>query len=177
MRISDWSSDVCSSDRYGAGVGKGRKLPENTADIYVRQFASGLTANGGDAAAYAKTSGLVTSVETLEQFRKRMGAQVGMDDDIGSFRQIHYLDYLSAVGDREQNKEEAAAKGTVALVFVQGEIVDGDGAIGQAGGDAIADLLDQARRDDDVSRSEEHTSELQSLMRISYAVFCLKKKK
>src|SRR3546814_2796473 len=28
----------------------------------------------------------------------------------------------------------------------------------------------------DVSRSEEHTSELQSLMRISYAVFCLKKK-
>src|SRR3546814_3809644 len=29
----------------------------------------------------------------------------------------------------------------------------------------------------EVSRSEEHTSELQSLMRISYAVFCLKKKK
>src|SRR3546814_3736553 len=29
----------------------------------------------------------------------------------------------------------------------------------------------------DFSRSEEHTSELQSLMRISYAVFCLKKKK
>src|SRR3546814_10428194 len=30
---------------------------------------------------------------------------------------------------------------------------------------------------DDPTRSEEHTSELQSLMRISYAVFCLKKKK
>src|SRR3546814_19219100 len=30
---------------------------------------------------------------------------------------------------------------------------------------------------DFVTRSEEHTSELQSLMRISYAVFCLKKKK
>src|SRR3546814_1622532 len=29
----------------------------------------------------------------------------------------------------------------------------------------------------ELSRSEEHTSELQSLMRISYAVFCLKKKK
>src|SRR3546814_9235892 len=29
----------------------------------------------------------------------------------------------------------------------------------------------------DIGRSEEHTSELQSLMRISYAVFCLKKKK
>src|SRR3546814_9194085 len=33
------------------------------------------------------------------------------------------------------------------------------------------------RRHDPVSRSEEHTSEVQSLMRISYAVFCLKKKK
>src|SRR3546814_8849178 len=33
----------------------------------------------------------------------------------------------------------------------------------------------QARRD--AERSEEHTSELQSLMRISYAVFCLKNKK
>src|SRR3546814_3386970 len=30
---------------------------------------------------------------------------------------------------------------------------------------------------EDLNRSEEHTSELQSLMRISYAVFCLKKKK
>src|SRR3546814_4797662 len=33
------------------------------------------------------------------------------------------------------------------------------------------------RRADGACRSEEHTSELQSLMRISYAVFCLKKKK
>src|SRR3546814_2634475 len=34
-----------------------------------------------------------------------------------------------------------------------------------------------AQRRGDAERSEEHTSELQSLMRISYAVFCLKKKK
>src|SRR3546814_8224386 len=37
----------------------------------------------------------------------------------------------------------------------------------------LPDLLPPPRRD----RSEEHTSELQSLMRISYAVFCLNKKK
>src|SRR3546814_6411653 len=34
-----------------------------------------------------------------------------------------------------------------------------------------------ARADEHAGRSEEHTSELQSLMRTSYAVFCLKKKK
>src|SRR3546814_10876695 len=43
-----------------------------------------------------------------------------------------------------------------------------------------ADLDDLAapvlRQPDESRRSEEHTSELQSLMRISYAVFCLKKK-
>src|SRR3546814_4232846 len=38
-------------------------------------------------------------------------------------------------------------------------------------------VLQLACAADDSSRSEEHTSELQSLMRISYAVFCLKKKK
>src|SRR3546814_5220304 len=37
--------------------------------------------------------------------------------------------------------------------------------------------LDCAQYNTAVGRSEEHTSELQSLMRISYAVFCLKKKK
>src|SRR3546814_4665277 len=39
--------------------------------------------------------------------------------------------------------------------------------------DEMVDLMRQVMRGE---RSEEHTSELQSLMRISYAVFCLKKK-
>src|SRR3546814_3954542 len=40
-----------------------------------------------------------------------------------------------------------------------------------------ADLHNRKRPPEVDGRSEEHTSELQSLMRISYAVFCLKKKK
>src|SRR3546814_3342523 len=51
--------------------------------------------------------------------------------------------------------------------------------------DAIADIMVRSTLapqngmggEDGGERSEEHTSELQSLMRISYAVFCLKKKK
>src|SRR3546814_10166933 len=53
-------------------------------------------------------------------------------------------------------------------------------ALGMIGGDAaLAALWDEFenRRYYRIGRSEEHTSELQSLMRISYAVFCLKKKK
>src|SRR3546814_2878093 len=41
---------------------------------------------------------------------------------------------------------------------------------------AFAELFTQTVGQPPIQRSEEHTSELQSLMRISYAVFCLKKK-
>src|SRR3546814_8772016 len=49
----------------------------------------------------------------------------------------------------------------------------GAGSLADAG---TAELTTDARSDYFTLRSEEHTSELQSLMRISYAVFCLKKK-
>src|SRR3546814_8946218 len=58
----------------------------------------------------------------------------------------------------------------VAAPRLDGGILRGPEGIGIA---EIAILAKQVRDD----RSEEHTSELQSLMRISYAVFCLKKKK
>src|SRR3546814_1295096 len=60
------------------------------------------------------------------------------------------------------------------------DIIDAGDGDNLVAGDAMsftagATLLNTATADAD--RSEEHTSELQSLMRISYAVFCLKKKK
>src|SRR3546814_2765007 len=52
------------------------------------------------------------------------------------------------------------------------------GEIGEAAGDAVyAGMLGAVTEFAAAIRSEEHTSELQSLMRISYAVFCLKKTK
>src|SRR3546814_7287533 len=51
---------------------------------------------------------------------------------------------------------------------------------GRAGWNIVTSSFDQEAQSygrDRLPRSEEHTSELQSLMRISYAVFCLKKKK
>src|SRR3546814_3415241 len=68
------------------------------------------------------------------------------------------------------------------------ELGDGNAFPDNQGADALraAQLVrrdgqevDAERReiDRDLAKSEEHTSELQSLMRISYAVFCLKKKK
>src|SRR3546814_4079017 len=64
------------------------------------------------------------------------------------------------------------------FAFGKSEIAD-DGVEGRAQLDAFAaDLLAGPPYEIvHVIRSEEHTSELQSLMRISYAVFCLQKKK
>src|SRR3546814_5678787 len=52
-------------------------------------------------------------------------------------------------------------------------------AVESASDDTLADIVgsEDLRHALVIASSEEHTSELQSLMRISYAVFCLKKKK
>src|SRR3546814_3082389 len=80
-------------------------------------------------------------------------------------------------GAREQASMSAANKDS-ALPFHDPAVVPLAEAI--ARGDtariaALAPATDLSARGED-HRSEEHTSELQSLMRISYAVFCLKKK-
>src|SRR3546814_5448180 len=63
-----------------------------------------------------------------------------------------------------------------------GSVVAVAGSIGIIAGGRLSDLLHRRGYRDaplrvGIIRSEEHTSELQSLMRISYAVFCLKQKK
>src|SRR3546814_2606336 len=78
--------------------------------------------------------------------------------------------------------DEGAGLGEEALEFVHRMASNRSGQIGAFTrpdnmfiGDGEISASGQSR--DQVFRSEEHTSELQSLMRISYAVFCLKKKK
>src|SRR3546814_2140844 len=101
MRISDWSSDVCSSDLHQAGRGLAQRLGR----------------------------GAPAAVQRGGQF----GAQVAVERASGALR----------------NDEMGVVEQLAPAVPVR-----------------------QANE-----RSEEHTSELQSLMRISYAVFCLKKKR
>src|SRR3546814_7169246 len=66
-------------------------------------------------------------------------------------------------------------------LLVHGQVLGHDRVVlllGQ-GADHVLGIIDEdgiKHRGLSSSRSEEHTSELQSLMRISYAVFCLKKK-
>src|SRR3546814_1583895 len=111
MRISDWSSDVCSSDLVRVGMG---------------------------------IAGI-----------NRMGMK----------QQIQALDFPFANVQLTSDS----------IIANLGAHMGGDGAILILGTGSVGLIK---RGEDSLSiRSEEHTSELQSLMRIPYAVFCLKKKK
>src|SRR3546814_5250531 len=83
-----------------------------------------------------------------------IGVDVDADDLVGA-------DHPGALDDVESDPAETEDDDRLARLNLCGVDHRAD-----PGGDAAADV-----------RSEEHTSELQSLMRISYAVFCLKKKK
>src|SRR3546814_10868140 len=75
------------------------------------------------------------------------------------------MDYSAAICDR-RGRMIAQAK-TIALHL---------GAIPEAMDEVLKRFGNDLKPGDAVIRSEEHTSELQSLVRTSYAVFCLKKK-
>src|SRR3546814_4119785 len=115
MRISDWSSDVCSSDLQGQG---GELIPGHSFRHLLRRA----------------------------DRRRRRSRQVE------SARQHMDVERLGAPAHVDLDVRE--------------------------GGEVDAGMGGQRRRDDELrARSEVHTSELQSLMRTSYAGFCLKKKK
>src|SRR3546814_12220194 len=84
---------------------------------------------------------------------------------------------ISSLGAAPEAPQEARA------VFDGNELAQVARILSQIGEPELAGVFLQrlvATHDDPITlslRSEEHTSELQSLMRISYAVFCLKKKK
>src|SRR3546814_8429125 len=114
MRISDWSSDVCSSD--------------------LLSLLQAIVRRGADAGPADREGAVVV------RGRRRQRWWIG-----GWMRHHSSL-------DRRECRATTGIAGTNPVLIT---------AVGQAGR----------------CRSEEHTSELQSLMRLSYAVFCLKKKK
>src|SRR3546814_6752289 len=128
MRISDWSSDVCSSDLLAHH--EAARQPELL---------------GG----HAHNQPVADLVECLEvdgdAHRGLLHSADGVD-----LGQLH--EHVG--GETEAELAEAAG-------------VHADPDLGLVGDPAV----------EVEHRSEQHTSELQSLMRISYAVFCLKNKK
>lgn len=141
-------------------VGELRAMPAADLQSYADDLVSRLRATGGDLAQVAVESSLVGAALPLSAVRTEAAAIVGRDPDHGSFRQIWQGEYLRALDQRRvPEKTPAVPMSTpkdsqaryLALVHVQGAIVDGEGAPGQAGGTLIRGLIEDATRDENVA--------------------------
>src|SRR3546814_10049472 len=97
----------------------------------------------------------------------------GHPQSLVSLERRHALPGVEASLRRRQGGIQFTRLGEGQLADLHAVCRVGDGTEARARG-GLPSAIDQKRFG---KRSEEHTSELQSLMRISYAVFCLKKKK
>src|SRR3546814_3759565 len=135
MRISDWSSDVCSSD-----LGQRDRAEQQHRDPEHRHGDAAAGRNADQPGAHAVAPG-----------RRTFGVPVPL-------AATHCLPSLPSA---------SASLRATALALSAGSPIT---CTALPSRNATLPAVTTA------SRSEEHTSELQSLMRISYAVFCLKKK-
>src|SRR3546814_10529114 len=133
MRISDWSSDVCSSDLRGL------------LDIMLARRAARVD---------------VDRHQSLGRVDHQITAGFQLDDGIEHPRQL-ILDAVTLI-----ERDGVGILLHAACVARHQQLHK-----------LLRGLIALVAFDEHFLRSEEHTSELQSLMRISYAVFCLKKKK
>src|SRR3546814_7702391 len=133
MRISDWSSDVCSSDLRSDLERLVGELIKRTLEPCKKALA-----DAGHKAADIDDVVLVGGMTRMPRVREVVKEFFGKEPHVGV------------------NPDEVVAMGAA----IQAGVLQGD----------VKDVLLL----DVTSRSEEPTSERQSLMRISYAVFCLK---
>src|SRR3546814_10369964 len=133
MRISDWSSDVCSSDL------------EIDADLTARALEKG-----------HELSSFQSNAEHALVDRVQAARDDGTDFIL-----------INPAGLTHTSVSLRDALAAVAIPFIEVHLSNPP---------AREPFRRQSYFSDLAVRSEEHTSELQSLMRISYAVFCLKKK-
>ena len=99
------------------------------------------------AAPEAKKRGFVDRVAYLDQVVAELKKLSGSDKDDKSFRQISLSTYAK-VAKREA--KERVSENKVAVIYAEGEIVDGEGSSRQVGGDRFARQLRRLRLDKDV---------------------------
>src|SRR3546814_690132 len=188
MRISDWSSDVCSSDLLRRANGEIGHVERS------RHAVDQADAEEEQERRSEVDDDVVHAGSDAGNPRAMQGQAVGCrQHDLEEDEQVEQVaGEEGAVQPHQQKLEQRMVVDAGAVPACQGKDERGDGKdarqhqherrqLVQHENDAegrwpVTQQID-VRRAVEAGRSEEHTSELQSLMRTSYAVFCLKKKK
>ncbi|ELK8131226.1 signal peptide peptidase SppA [Salmonella enterica subsp. enterica serovar Dublin] len=99
----------------------------------------GLTSVGGDTAKYALDHKLVDALASSADVEKALTKQFGWSKTENNYRAISYYDYSL--------KTPADTGGTIAVIFANGAIMDGEKTPGNVGGDTTASQIRDARLD------------------------------
>src|SRR3546814_8562615 len=141
MRISDWSSDVCSSDLWENCLTDVKKArPAAKLDSFIADTAGAVKAAGNDLSKASLDAGLIDKVGSRMAFNRRVAEISGTPDDSKpwEYNAIPLENWVAA------NPPETNGS-AIAVVPVVGEIVDGEAPSGVAGGETIAQhILDAA---------------------------------
>ena len=121
-----------------------RARPRAQVDAYINDLPARTATMGGDIAKTAVSAGLVDRLGSRSDFARMVARLVGTGPDktTASWSGIGLADYVAAT------RHTALTSGPgVGVVYVSGEIVDGEAGPGTAGGDTIAGLIEKALTD------------------------------
>ncbi|WP_193198327.1 signal peptide peptidase SppA [Nostoc sp. MG11] len=96
----------------------------------------------------AKTSGLIDQVAYVDQVVADLKQLTASKKEDKTFRQINLDDYAQVTG--KLLGVERNSKNKIAVVYAEGEIVDGRGETGEVGGDRFAKIFNKLRQENDV---------------------------
>ena len=132
---------------YRTAVAGARSLKVEAIAQYADSYVTAVAAAGGDTAKVAKDSGLVSGLKTQQDVEDRLIDLVGADVSGKGYRQVSITDYLRATHAEDKQRGKGQAVG---VIIASGEILDGKQPPGTVGGESTAQLLREARQDDDI---------------------------
>ncbi|EDK11964.1 protease IV [Haemophilus influenzae PittII] len=133
-------------NNYVLSVSENRNIKKDNILPNAKQYLAELKALKGNSTAYAQQRGLVTDVVTRLDLDKKLAALFGKGSD-GKANLIEFDDYLTQLPDR---LEHYNVPNKIAVVNVEGTIIDGESDEENAGGDTIARILRKAHDDNSV---------------------------
>jgi len=133
---------------YQTDVTTAHKLSPGALAAYAAQIAALVKGAKGDTARVAFAQGLVTALKTRDDVYEDLKSVVGEDESTHSFRQVDLDDYVVAIHSEEMLKRGSSNK--VGVIVAAGDILDGFQPAGTVGGDSTAELIRDARYDEDV---------------------------
>jgi len=132
---------------YSSQIENLRGLPTGAINDYTNNLHTKLRSANGDSAMLAQQQGLVDQVASRTQMLKYLNEVIPTTD--GEFNSINLKGYLSHVR-REQLISAAAKENRIALVVAKGTIMDGEQPEGSVGGDTLAGIFADLRKDENV---------------------------